>query len=237
MTAAGWYNDPTGRSQMRYFDGSSWTDNVAANGQLTLEPVTPTPATAGAAVRSGRVAFADPPSTTRPTPPARRRWSRRRIGILAGAGIAGIAAIASAHTSTTLAPVPTTGPALTVAVTTIAPATTNATAEATSVTSATSTPPSTPSPTTAPSDASTIAAPPSTSPATSPPEPSTVEADVITSAPVAPQPLVSIPKTTAASTYYANCSEARAAGAAPLHQGEPGYSRRLDRDGDGIACE
>ena len=36
---------------------------------------------------------------------------------------------------------------------------------------------------------------------------------------------------------YRNCREARAAGAAPLHRGDPGYSPRLDRDGDGIACE
>jgi hypothetical protein len=36
---------------------------------------------------------------------------------------------------------------------------------------------------------------------------------------------------------YANCSEARAAGAAPLYSGDPGYSSRLDGDGDGIACE
>jgi hypothetical protein len=37
--------------------------------------------------------------------------------------------------------------------------------------------------------------------------------------------------------YYANCSAARAAGAAPLYAGEPGYRSRLDRDGDGVACE
>lgn len=36
---------------------------------------------------------------------------------------------------------------------------------------------------------------------------------------------------------YSNCAEARADGAAPLHRGEPGYSRKLDRDGDGTACE
>ncbi|MGZ4573213.1 MAG: excalibur calcium-binding domain-containing protein, partial [Blastococcus sp.] len=36
---------------------------------------------------------------------------------------------------------------------------------------------------------------------------------------------------------YANCAAARAAGVAPLHRGEPGYSSKLDRDGDGIACE
>jgi len=36
---------------------------------------------------------------------------------------------------------------------------------------------------------------------------------------------------------YRNCSEARAAGAAPLYRGQAGYSSRLDRDGDGVACE
>jgi hypothetical protein len=36
---------------------------------------------------------------------------------------------------------------------------------------------------------------------------------------------------------YANCDAARAAGAAPLYRGQPGYSRRLDADRDGIACE
>lgn len=37
--------------------------------------------------------------------------------------------------------------------------------------------------------------------------------------------------------YYQNCTAARAAGAAPIYAGEPGYRRKLDRDGDGIACE
>ena len=39
------------------------------------------------------------------------------------------------------------------------------------------------------------------------------------------------------SVYYRNCAAARAAGAAPIYIGEPGYSPHLDRDGDGIACE
>lgn len=39
------------------------------------------------------------------------------------------------------------------------------------------------------------------------------------------------------SAYYANCDEAKAAGAAPLYAGEPGYRPGLDRDGDGVACE
>jgi hypothetical protein len=37
--------------------------------------------------------------------------------------------------------------------------------------------------------------------------------------------------------YYPNCSAARVAGAAPVYADEPGYSRRLDRDGDGVGCE
>ena len=39
------------------------------------------------------------------------------------------------------------------------------------------------------------------------------------------------------SVYYANCSAARAAGAAPVYIGQPGYARHLDRDNDGIGCE
>jgi endonuclease YncB( thermonuclease family) len=37
--------------------------------------------------------------------------------------------------------------------------------------------------------------------------------------------------------YYANCAEARAAGAAPIRRGEPGYRPALDRDDDGTACD
>jgi Excalibur calcium-binding domain len=37
--------------------------------------------------------------------------------------------------------------------------------------------------------------------------------------------------------YYPNCSAARAAGAAPIRLGEPGFRSKLDADGDGIACE
>ncbi|MFF3065282.1 excalibur calcium-binding domain-containing protein [Oerskovia sp. NPDC057915] len=36
---------------------------------------------------------------------------------------------------------------------------------------------------------------------------------------------------------YANCDAVRAAGKAPIRVGEPGYSKKLDRDGDGVGCE
>lgn len=50
-------------------------------------------------------------------------------------------------------------------------------------------------------------------------------------APPAPEPAPD------ASTYYENCSAAKAAGAAPVHLGDPGYGDHLDRDGDGVGCE
>ncbi|MCL3777212.1 excalibur calcium-binding domain-containing protein [Actinomyces sp. 186855] len=45
------------------------------------------------------------------------------------------------------------------------------------------------------------------------------------------------PEPAQADAYYANCTEARQAGAAPLYVGDPGYRSGLDRDKDGIACE
>jgi hypothetical protein len=53
---------------------------------------------------------------------------------------------------------------------------------------------------------------------------------------VAPAPA---PKqsTQSTSSYYKNCTAARAAGAAPVYAGQPGYGKHLDRDGDGVGCE
>jgi endonuclease YncB( thermonuclease family) len=52
----------------------------------------------------------------------------------------------------------------------------------------------------------------------------------VTCAPASPPP--------AGGVYYANCDAVRAAGKAPLYRGQPGYETpRLDRDGDGVACE
>ncbi|WP_337110509.1 excalibur calcium-binding domain-containing protein, partial [Prescottella equi] len=45
------------------------------------------------------------------------------------------------------------------------------------------------------------------------------------------------PAPSGAGVSYANCAAARAAGAAPILRGEPGYSSKLDRDNDGVACE
>jgi hypothetical protein len=39
------------------------------------------------------------------------------------------------------------------------------------------------------------------------------------------------------SVTYSGCNEVRAAGRAPLYEGQPGYSEKMDGDGDRIACE
>ena len=52
--------------------------------------------------------------------------------------------------------------------------------------------------------------------------------------------LISTPEENAkreASVYYSGCNEARAAGAAPIYSGQPGYRAEMDGDHDGIACE
>ncbi len=41
----------------------------------------------------------------------------------------------------------------------------------------------------------------------------------------------------APATPYADCAAVRAAGAAPIREGDPGWNAALDRDGDGVGCE
>ncbi|MCZ1004582.1 excalibur calcium-binding domain-containing protein [Streptomyces mirabilis] len=56
--------------------------------------------------------------------------------------------------------------------------------------------------------------------------------------PRSPPPRAVAAATTAAGLrVLRDCAAARAAGAAPVHVGDPGYSRHLDRDGDGVGCE
>lgn len=53
----------------------------------------------------------------------------------------------------------------------------------------------------------------------------------------APAPVVKAPAPAPAAVSYANCTAVRAAGAAPIYAGTPGYGKHLDRDGDGIGCD
>lgn len=49
--------------------------------------------------------------------------------------------------------------------------------------------------------------------------------------------LKATPEPVEENVYYANCTAVREADKAPLHRDDPGYSKKLDRDGDGVACE
>ncbi|MFF9849626.1 excalibur calcium-binding domain-containing protein [Streptomyces litmocidini] len=117
---------------------------------------------------------------------------------------------------------------------------------------ATVTAPATPSsaPTTSEPGPTTEAPTPDPTPTTVAPTPEPTTAPPRTSAPKpartrtpAPEPTTEEPEpvrtTEEAPTdvHYANCTAVRAAGAAPIHRGEPGYDSHLDRDGDGVACE
>ena len=53
-------------------------------------------------------------------------------------------------------------------------------------------------------------------------------------APVAPAPA---PEPAPAGVFYQNCDAVRAAGAAPIYAGDPGFEAKFDRDKDGVGCE
>ncbi|WP_082697165.1 excalibur calcium-binding domain-containing protein [Kocuria rosea] len=90
---------------------------------------------------------------------------------------------------------------------------------------------------------------PAPAPAQKAPEPAPVALEPVVPepAPVAPAPVAPAPKPEPVPAApaapagptggFANCAAAKAAGAAPLYAGSPGYAPKLDRDGDGVACE
>src|SRR5450830_1224404 len=92
--------------------------------------------------------------------------------------------------------------------------------------------PDTQAPTNEPAPAPAAAAAPAPAPA-APAQPAPVQAAPQPAPPAAVVPAAPAP----AAVYYANCTAVRVAGAAPIRRGQPGYSSKLDRDGDGIACE
>lgn len=78
----------------------------------------------------------------------------------------------------------------------------------------------------------------SPSEAADPAEPSDAASDIGDVEPEAPPVrFVSPAPSRRSGTAFRNCSEARAAGAAPVMADDPGYAPRLDRDGDGVGCE
>lgn len=41
---ANWYPDPLGRHELRYYDGTQWTEHVSSNGRQSVDPLAPAPA-------------------------------------------------------------------------------------------------------------------------------------------------------------------------------------------------
>ena len=58
--APGWFEDPTGRHQHRYWDGTTWTPDVADNGQASVDPLDGPGGAAGTAQAAGTAAATDP---------------------------------------------------------------------------------------------------------------------------------------------------------------------------------
>lgn len=67
--------------------------------------------------------------------------------------------------------------------------------------------------------------------------PATTQATVPATTPATAPATTRATTPAASAVFYPNCAAVRAAGAAPIRRGDPGYSSSLDRDGDGIACE
>lgn len=80
MTAAGWYPDPTGRYEHRYWDGHRWTDHVGSDGQQQVDPLVPHPSSEGSAATHGERTSqltSGPPAAD--SPPASAEQSQERI--------------------------------------------------------------------------------------------------------------------------------------------------------------
>lgn len=85
------------------------------------------------------------------------------------------------------------------------------------------------------SDCGAQQAPVQQAPAQAPAAPEPVQESPVVQAPAQQAPVQEVPA--GGDVYYKNCTEARAAGAAPLYRGQPGYRDKMDGDGDDIACE
>lgn len=80
VVAAAWFADPYRRGELRYFDGSRWTEHVATNGEQSLAPLD-----------YARLDRERPPATTESpeelTPHAPSAWEEVRERVTEGFGI------------------------------------------------------------------------------------------------------------------------------------------------------
>jgi hypothetical protein len=77
MADAGWHPDPSGRHEMRYFDGTRWTDHVSDQGVVGADPVVPRPpATESIPMVDEPITL--PPSEAERLAPAQTPWWKRK---------------------------------------------------------------------------------------------------------------------------------------------------------------
>lgn len=254
---AGWKRDPSGRHFGRWWDGSAWTEHViSAEKVQSVDPLPPRPEAglfvegAAPAAQATRTAPVQPerpevqwrgpaPTAAGWTPGAGRlrgpaperppeddprgkganqvltvvrawpRWAKWAAGAAVGVFLIAAAAAGGEDKDQPVSVVGQVETTLTLPVdTTVPPVTQAPTTEATA-------PASTRAPATTAATAPAITA--ATAPATT----------------AATPPATTRPP----AVYYANCAAARAAGAAPVRRGDPGYGSHLDRDNDGVGCE
>jgi hypothetical protein len=99
MVPAGWYADPAGRHQYRYWNGSGWTAEVSDGGVMTSEPpelVSP-PVPQRPAEPWSALTSAEPATSAAPAAPAavqrRRRWAIPVVVIATAAALGLIAGL------------------------------------------------------------------------------------------------------------------------------------------------
>ncbi|MFI6431858.1 excalibur calcium-binding domain-containing protein [Rhodococcus oryzae] len=220
----GWYPDPepSGAAEFqRYWNGDEWT--------LTTRPVPPD----STATTLIPVIPAEPEPEPEPEPAAKKKSKTVPLLAAGAVAVAVLAVTAGVMGSATSEPASSPTISRTVPTTTARPST----PARSSVVPAPAKPAplvEMPKPTTYVAPAPVTTRPPGAAPAPAY-VPDTSERrptppPVITK----PQPLVEAPSP---SGKFDSCDDAIAAGAAPMYKGDPGYSTKLDRDKDGIACD
>ncbi|MFE4501357.1 excalibur calcium-binding domain-containing protein [Rhodococcus sp. NPDC056743] len=214
-TPAGWNPDPIDPTIDRYWDGQQWTAQTRPGGSAEPTQVFGAPGS-------------PQPDPTAPDDGKRRKWPWFAGAAVAAVAVIGIAVGTGASEESTT---PAVTSSATASSTTAAATTTKTTTVTTKVTTTTLAPVTTTT-VVVPTTTTTLAVVPLV-----PQVQATTEAPYVppvTTEPAYIPPPVKVPD---AGVSYANCAEARAAGAAPILKGEPGYSTKLDRDKDGIACD
>jgi hypothetical protein len=82
----GWHPDPYARFELRYWDGSAWTEHVSTGGATATDPPVPTPVEVGPAATQPVVA-ALPVAGRSPA------GNRRRVAVIVGIVVLGLVAV------------------------------------------------------------------------------------------------------------------------------------------------